>query len=123
MAQLFSLGVLAMTATCAWLFWMLGASSIACAMWTFDLLVRWQYEHVREQWERDGKPHGIFWSAAECVGCRSEVAKQRIFFLWNFKRPDWIAQSPECKRWLLRFRVAGITSLVGILGALYIVTR
>jgi hypothetical protein len=30
----------------------------------FDRLVRWEYQHHREQWERDGKPDGFFWRVA-----------------------------------------------------------
>jgi hypothetical protein len=92
-------------------------------MWTFDLLIRWEYAHLREQWERDGKPHGIFWCADECVGLQSEIAKHRLHFTWIFRGPDWIAQFPECRRWLLQYRIAGAASLVGIFGALYILTR
>ena len=28
-------------------------------LWLFDCLARWEYEHHREQWERDGKPSGF----------------------------------------------------------------
>jgi hypothetical protein len=112
-----------MTAIFAWFFWMIGTSSVAWAMWVFDLIVRWQYEHLREQWELDGKPNGIFWCAKESNGRSSEIAKERLFFTLNFKTPRWIAQSPECRRLLSHFRIAGMTGIIGGFGALYIVTR
>ena len=102
---------------------MVGTSSVAWNMWVFDLLVRWQHEHLREQWERDGKPHGIFWCAEESNGRSSEVAKERLYFSLIFKTPRWIAQSPECRRLLSYYRIACLTGIMGILGGLYMVTR
>ena len=39
----------------------LAFAAVVYGMWVFDRLIRWEYEHHREQWERDGKPVGIFW--------------------------------------------------------------
>jgi hypothetical protein len=112
-----------MTATFAWFIAMAGVLSVVRAMWLFDSLVRWQYEHLREQWESDGKPHGIFWSAKESDGRRSETAKQRLNVVWLFKTPEWIARFPECRRWLSHYRIAAVISNLSILGLLYILTR
>jgi len=74
-------------------------------MWLFDCLVRWEYDHHREQWERDGKPDGFFWRAKECVFWSSDFAKKKLSFWWMFKTPGWISESQRTRRWLFRLRM------------------
>jgi hypothetical protein len=94
--------------------------SVVYGMWLFDCLVRWEHEHYREQWERDGKPDGYFWRAEDCAArsWSSDSAKKRLGFVWLFRTPSWIAERTECRRWLVQMRVlSGATSL-GVLGVL-----
>jgi hypothetical protein len=86
--------------------------TITYQMWLIDCLVRWEYEHHREQWERDGKPDGYFWCAKECKFWSSDMAKKRLPGAWLFRTPDWAAKSPECRRWLIHLRI--IASLVSL---------
>jgi hypothetical protein len=112
-----------MTATIAWFIAMTGVLSVVRAIWLFDLLVRWQYENLHEQWERGGKPHGIFWSSNESIGRLSEVANQRLNFAWLFKIPEWVARFPECRRWLSHYRIAVMTANLCVLGEVYVLIR
>ena len=86
-------------------------------MWLFDRLVRWEYEHQREQWERDGKPSGCFWRAVECTFWSSSTAAKQVGFAWLFKTPRWIGESSECRRWLFQMRVIALISCLAV-GAL-----
>lgn len=95
-------------------------SAVLYQMYLVDRLVRWEYEHHREQWERDGKPDGYFWHATECAFWSSDVAKKQVGFVWLFKTPRWIAERPECRRWL--FQMRGIT-WVGSLAIASLVVR
>ena len=113
MLELWTLGVLAFMAAILWLIFMAIALAIVYQMWLFDCLVRWEYEHRREQWERDGKPSGFYWRPKECVFWLSNSAMHRLAWAFIFKTPDWVAERPECRRWLALMR---ITSLIGILG-------
>lgn len=79
-------------------------SAIFYQMFLFDRLVRWEYDHHREQWERDGRPVGYFWKADGCNFWSGDAAKKRVEFLWLFRSPCWIAETPECRRWLAKRR-------------------
>ena len=83
----------------------------------FDSLVRWEYQHHREQWERDGKPDGFFWRAEECVPWSSGIAKKRLDVQWLFKTPTWAAETDQCRLWLLQRR---IICAVGVLAVLVV---
>ena len=96
----------------AWLIAMAIILAIVYQMWLFDCLVRWEYEHRREQWERDGKPSGFYWRPKECVFWLSNSAMHRLVGAFIYSTPDWVAERPECRRWLALLR---ITSLAGII--------
>jgi hypothetical protein len=83
----------------------LAFAAVLYAMRLFDHLVQWEYEHAREQWNRDGNPDGFFWRAAECSVLKSDLAKKRLGVLWLFRTPAWAAQSVECRKWLVQHRL------------------
>ena len=66
-----------MTATFAWFIAIVGVLSVIRAMWRFDSLVRWQYEHLREQWRAMASHMASFRSEKETSGRRSETANSR----------------------------------------------
>jgi hypothetical protein len=84
------------------------ALAVVYDLWLFDRLIRWEYEHEREQWERDGKPAGYFWRATECTFWSSMAAAKHLGFVWLFKTPRWIADKPECRRCLFQIRVIAL---------------
>jgi hypothetical protein len=87
-----------------------------CNMWLFDCLVKWEYEHHRDQWERDGKPVGFLrWHPKEDrIGSGSGTAQQ-LNILWLFKTPSWALGSPQCRRWLIYKRVTTLAATLAIL--------
>jgi hypothetical protein len=87
-------------------------------MWLFDCLVRWEYEHHREEWERDGKPDGFFWRTEGRTFWKSDMAKKRLSVAWLFVTPSWAATAPECRRWLQHLRVATLIWNAAILAIL-----
>jgi hypothetical protein len=89
-------------------------ATILYQMSLFDRLIRWEYEHHRDQWERDGKPDGYFWRAGECKFWSSDMAKKRLTGVWLFKTPGWVATSPECRRWLAQTRVICLMSMLAV---------
>jgi hypothetical protein len=74
--------------------------------WTFDRLVRWEYDHHRDQWLKDGRPDWFFWRANECDFFFSSIAKQKLTFVWLFKTPAWADGNIECIRRLSHLRTA-----------------
>ena len=83
---------------------------LIAAFLTFDRLLFVEYSSYRKNWERDGKPHGFFWTPAELKGSgfwgfvRSSVAHKRLRFDWLFVTPPWIRESPEARLWLFAWR-------------------
>ncbi len=89
-------------------------ATILYQMSLFDRLIRWEYEHHRDQWERDGKPDGYFWRAGESKFWSSDMAKKRLTGVWLFKTPGWAATSPECRRWLAQTRVVSFVAALAV---------
>jgi hypothetical protein len=85
-------------------------------MWLFDLLVEWEFEHHREQWERDGKPTGFLcWCPKEGKVFSDSGAAQHLNFIWLFRTPDWATESSECRRWLAYKRVTTLVASLVVL--------
>jgi len=105
----------------AWLIAMVVISAIVYQMWQFDCLIRWEFEHCREQWERDGKPSGFFWRPKDCEFWSSNSAMHRLAGVFIFSTPAWAAERSECRRWILRMRLAVLVaslcalSFIGVL--------
>jgi len=112
-----------MIATFAWLFAMATILAIVRMMWVFDCLVRWEHEHLPERWEQDGKPNGFFWHPKERKFWQGDSSKQHLCLIWFLSTPDWIPQIPECRRWLMLFRVAVLIASLGSLGVAFVLSR
>jgi hypothetical protein len=89
-------------------------SILTHAVWSATEIVRWEYEHHRDEWQRDGYPAGLFWRAKECTVWSSNVAIWRLLFVWVFKTPEWASGSPECLRWFHRLRLAALVWILGL---------
>jgi hypothetical protein len=88
-------------------------------LWLFDRLARWEYEHHREQWERDGKPSGfLFWRPKESDGWSSGRIEQSLNLRWTFKMPDWAAKHSECRWWIIQKRISSLAVVLIILTVL-----
>jgi hypothetical protein len=78
------------------------------AMSAFDKLVKYEYENLPEQWERDGQPRGMFWKPQE-----KRVSLLKLFFLSNpaiavfrflFQTPQWVQDNSEPTVYIRQFR-------------------
>ena|ERR1043165_4520406 len=90
-----------------------GISAILYSSWLFDRLARYEYEHHREQWERDGRPIGVYWRPSETTIFRSRAGKNWWRLAWLFHTPRWARSSSQCRAWLLQIRC--ITLLWGVI--------
>ena len=72
--------------------------------WLFDKLVRYEYEHHREQWERDGRPIGIYWRPSEPAIFLTRAGKNWWRLAWLFHTPAWVRTSSQCRSWLFQIR-------------------
>ena len=96
----------------------LACGAILYVMYIFDQLVRWEYDHHRDQWEHDGKPDGYFWRPEQSTFWTSNAAKKQLGFIWLFKTPQWVIENPKCQRWLLQFRIISATAVFIVLALL-----
>lgn len=67
-------------------------------MVALDKLVKFEYENLPEQWEKDGQPRGMFWKPQE-----KKMSLLNRFFLSNpataffrftFTTPEWVKENP-----------------------------
>jgi hypothetical protein len=93
----------------------------------FDRLIMKEYFDHHTQWERDGKPCGIFWVPREStfangslslVRLGSAVASHRKSYVWLFETPAWMQRDNTALRLLFWWRAllfGWLSALVGFL--------
>lgn len=85
----------------------------------FDLVLRSEYEHHRENWVKDGMPHGFFFRPSESAGFfNSWIAMQSNLLLLGFRTPNWIPSDSYLRKllWLFRsLQIIGLAAWVGFL--------
>ena len=59
----------------------------------FDVLLRRQYAHHREEWLACGKPCGIFYCPPETTRWRGDTKMKKLQLRWVFRAPRWFAES------------------------------
>jgi hypothetical protein len=83
-------------------------------------LVRFEYENIRDEWERDGEPQGmLFWRAPT----RPKKFVNAIFWSnpgltalsWIFKTPKWVKDFPQAQKHLRSMRLNTVWWNIGIL--------
>ncbi len=84
----------------------LGLLDLGFVFLTFDRLVKWQHEHHREEWEKDGKPDGFFWMPTARKSWRGHLAMTKLNVLWLFRTPPWARSGSPSRRWFIQFRIA-----------------
>jgi hypothetical protein len=62
-----------------------------------DMLLSLEYNSYREEWEKDGQPHGFFWRPPETTWFsylslkpKSALGFFRLAFVWSLKIPKWM---------------------------------
>lgn len=90
------------------------------AMKAHSNLVRYEYENIPDQWEKDSEPQGmIFWKAPT----KPKKLVNSLFFsnpgitalLWAFKTPKWVNDHPEAREYLRKMRLNTLWWNLGIL--------
>ncbi|HEY0428448.1 MAG TPA: hypothetical protein VGC76_11760 [Pyrinomonadaceae bacterium] len=88
-----------------------------------DRLIRFEYKNYKDEWIKDGKPYGYYWTSRESTfwqGCSSREACSKK---WLEEKPDWIQQDPKAidllnrlhrSKWFMYFSLS-------IWGALFLV--
>lgn len=74
----------------------------------FDVILRRQYEHHREEWLASGKPCGIFYCPSETTRWRGDTKMKKLQLRWVFRAPSWIDESPATMIAIYAMRVATV---------------
>ena len=99
------------------------ACTIGCFL-IFDLVIKTQYRECRDEWVKDGMPHGFFFNPKETSTIfgmpriRSWIAMQVRLFALLFATPGWIEPHSNLKGYIWLFRLLQLVALacwVGIL--------
>jgi hypothetical protein len=99
--------------------------TLLISFWTFDQLVKLEYQEHHDVWMRDGKPSGFLWRPQESKGFKSSLARSKLSSCWPLMTPDWTKQSTEGKKLIKRLRVCVAIWNLGFiawLAILYVIT-
>ncbi len=102
----------------------IGASLVAVlfgAFFTFDQLVRLEYNSHRAHWEGNGTPRGIFWMPRQYwrshstglpgiwkAQYRSLFAMWKASLVWLFSTPEWIRSDEKARQLIRRLRILAL---------------
>jgi len=107
------LPILMFVALTPFLFW---------AFFTWDSLVKLEYEKFHQQWIEDGQPAGMFWRPSKPRPTfRSGMASQMCMLVWLFKNPEWAEMQEEALKLLKRYRVLVLTWNLGIIAIWFLI--
>ncbi len=95
------------------------------AMFAFDKLIKYEYENLPEQWEKDGQPRGMFWKPAgkkiklfnRFVRGNVGFAALRLIFI----TPKWVKENPESTAHLKQLRKFTLFWNIGVLTLFFVV--
>jgi len=69
-----------------------------------DKLIKRMYEAFNDEWQKAGKPCGMFYAPAEAKSIESMFSMQLNLFSWLFKTPTWIKNDTISLKLLKRLR-------------------
>jgi hypothetical protein len=76
------------------------------AFGTFDLVLRFQFKNLPDEWARDGKAIGYYWFfPSGSTLFRGSFARDIRMLSWTFGTPTWAAAIPRIRRLLLIMRI------------------
>jgi hypothetical protein len=74
--------------------------AMLAAFYFFDRIIKEQYAASKDEWLKNGSPHGFFWVPKESTGKTkvlpkgaSTRARTKHFFSWLIRTPPWIGHN------------------------------
>lgn len=70
----------------------------------FDRIVKFQFENYRDEWEKSGKPSGVFISIGDSSFLTSSFSRNIRLLSWTLASDEWMKKEPSImkKVWLMR---------------------
>jgi len=86
---------------------LIAAISLLSAFLMFDRIVKFQFENYRDEWEKSGKPNGVFTSIGDSTFLTSSLSRNIKLISWAFASDEWMKKEPSIikKVWLMRSAV------------------
>ena len=89
------------------------------AMFAFDKLIKYEYENLPEQWEKDRQRRGMFWRPKgkkitlfnRLVGGSPGFAALKLIFI----TPNWVKGNPEPTSYLKQLRKFTLFLNIGVI--------
>jgi hypothetical protein len=71
--------------------------------------------NYKDQWIKDGKPKGFFWTPPDSTWIRSGLSTQRLSIFWVFKTPSWMQGDINIKSILRTMRICVAIWNIGLI--------
>ena len=89
----------------------------------FDLILYLEHEYHNEEWEKDGRPGGFFWSPEGVSAWAGPFARGSLASAWLFSTPAWVSADQRARRLLFWYRAVWWISMIGwVAGVIYLIT-
>ena len=86
--------------------------SLFFVFYYFDAPIRYQHQNHFEEWEKDGKPIGIFWVPTDASLFRGGLARNYASIALLFFSKPWIESDEEAKRLRRRLQIAALVYFI-----------
>ena len=79
----------------------------------FDFIVYLEYEEHHEDWVKDNKPSGFFWTPSGASFWRGSFSRSSLASSLLFSTPVWMVGDQKARRFLFWYRLTWWISMIG----------
>jgi hypothetical protein len=84
----------------------------------FDVILYLEHEYHTEDWQKDGRPGGFFWTPEGVSRRAGSFSRSRLASAWLSSTPSWMAADQKAKRLLFWYRAVWWLSVIGWLASM-----
>ena len=79
----------------------------------FDFILYLEYEEHHEDWLKDDKPAGFFWTPGGASYWQGSFSSSNLASSWLMITPVWMLSDPKARRLLFWYRLLCWISMIG----------
>ena len=79
----------------------------------FDLILYLEYEEHYDEWVKDNKPAGFFWTPEGATFWQGSMSRSTLASSWLTVTPAWMLDVPKARRMLFYYRLLSWISVIG----------
>ena len=89
----------------------------------FDRVVRFEFKNYKNEWIKDGKPYGFFWTSKESTYWQGCISRNACLEKWLKENPEWIQNDSKVTHLLNRLRFSKRLAYfsLGVCGVIFII--